>query len=153
MTAKNTEGLDYKTILSDLEAKRIAIDETISGLKKLIGLGGADVSKVPSASHATEVKSDSFFGMNIVEATKTYLALASRTPRTTNEIVDALTKGGQGNPSYATTYSVLTRDARQGGGIVKVNKNDWGLAEWYPNVPRKRKGGKKSQNEDSDNKE
>ena len=61
-----------------------------------------------------------------------------KTPRTAREIAEALTAGGFKTTSKSfnnTVFSVLFRENKQEGVIVKVNKG-FGLAEWYPGLKR-----------------
>lgn len=147
MEEHKTGSTDLKGLLARFEAQRAAIDEAISAIKKVLAVGGGDLPLATGGGGgsygAGDIKADTFFGMNIVEATKKYLSMVNKQPQTTAQIIEALTRGGQGSPTYATVYAVLARDARQGGGLAKVNKNDWGLAQWYPSVPRKKKAERK----------
>lgn len=78
--------------------------------------------------------------MTIPDAAKKFLAMKKRV-QGTGDIAEALKRGGiqagiQGNfPN--TVGSVLNRNYMNGGGIVKVGRGTWGLADWYPNKPRK----------------
>lgn len=150
-----TNGIDYAAVLADLRAKRAKLDAAITGIETMLGLAsesGESLSPAMSgASGGTEVKSDSFFGMTIPEAAKKYLAM-KKVPKSTVEITQALKSGGiqagtQGNFGN-TVGSVLNRNYTQGGGIVRIRRGVWGLAEWYPNKPRKPTKGQSSNNED-----
>lgn len=137
-------GIDYAAVLADLEAKRAQLDNAIAGIRVMLGLpsgplvGSASLPQ-PAAS-AAEIASDAFFGLSIPDAAKKFLAMRKRTA-TTPEIVDGLKRGGQQNAAsenFANTVgSVLARVYSSGAGIVRVARGTWGLAEWYPNKPRK----------------
>lgn len=146
------QTIDYAAVLADLKARRAAIDALIAGIEAG-GLVGQSVTIVPVpgalalvgaasivSSGNVEVHSDSFFGMSVVEATKKYLSMKKR-PAPTPEVVDALKRGGiptGSSENFSNTVAAgLSRSYSMGGGIVRVQRGTWGLADWYPNKPRK----------------
>ena len=77
------------------------------------------------------LRQDSFLKMSIPDATKKLLEM-TRAKQSTQEILDALVKGGLPPSKYNTLYSILSRRERLVGDIINM-KGDWALAEWYPN--------------------
>ncbi|MCA9906576.1 MAG: hypothetical protein H7A18_03225 [Sinobacteraceae bacterium] len=137
-------NIDYAAVLADLEAKRDKLDAAIAGIRTMLGMpaGVSSAASVGSAGSngSTEIEADTFFSLSIPDAAKKYLGMRKK-PATTPEIVEALRRGGQthaGGESFGNTLgSVLARVYGNGGGIVRVGRGMWGLAEWYPNKPRK----------------
>lgn len=143
MSSEST-GIDYAAVLADLEAKRDKLDAAIAGIRTMLGLSAAAGSSATASSGSnggsTEIEADTFFSLSIPDAAKKYLGMRKK-PATTPEISEALRRGGQTNASSDgfgnTLGSVLARVYNGGGGIVRVGRGTWGLAEWYPNKPRK----------------
>ncbi len=141
--SSDPSGIDYAAVLADMEAKRAQLDAAIAGIRVMLGLpaGTAGVATPsPQPTNSAEIAPDSFFGLSIPDAAKKFLALRKRAA-TTPEIADGLQRGGQPNASSEsfpnTVGSVLARVYANGAGIVRVARGTWGLAEWYPNKPRK----------------
>jgi hypothetical protein len=134
--------MNYETILAWLEAKKNAIDQAIAGVRALVGLEQSDGSvNLPPlrVSGSGEVESGTFLGMGIGEATKRYLAMVKK-PQTTAAICEALKRGGLHSTAKhytANVYAILSRQERNVGDIVNVNRQ-WGLKEWFPNLRRER---------------
>jgi hypothetical protein len=139
-------AIDYHAVLADLEARRSRLDAAIAGIKAVIigqDLGGQlalPTSDIQSGFLSQNIQSDSFFGMTIVGATKKLLAMRRRT-MTTPEIVQALRLGGISNAkseNFANSVAAgLSREDANDGDVVRVQRGTWGLAEWYPNKPRR----------------
>jgi hypothetical protein len=140
----DSTGIDYAAVLADLETKRTQLDAAIAGIRTMLGMpagaAGPAAASVNSNGGSTEIEADTFFSLSIPDATKKFLGMRKK-PATTPEIGDALKRGGQthaGSESFGNTLgSVLARVYSNGGGIVRVGRGMWGLAEWYPNKPRK----------------
>lgn len=141
----STAAIDYAAVLADLEARRAQIDAAIAFIRPLVGTSSAlspvvSGQVMPSANGTMELREDSFFSLSIPEAAKKFLSMRKRSA-TTPEIIDALRRGGQINASSnnyeKTVGSVLNRAHATGAGIVRVKRGTWGLAEWYPNKPKK----------------
>lgn len=142
-----SQGIDYAAVLADLEAKKATIEKAIAGIKVMLGQpvgpapadGLAGTGTLPTSS---EVQPDSFFGLSIPDSAKKFLGMRRRTA-TTPDIAAALKKGGQPNSGSEgfqnTVGTVLARAYANGAGIVRVSRGTWGLAEWYPNKPRRPK--------------
>jgi hypothetical protein len=156
--------VDWGAVLAELEAKRAALDKAIASIRSVIAtgvlFGVAEDSMPPMADsvvvglHGGEVPVGAFLSKSIPEAAKLCLQITKR-KMTTREITDALQKGGietTAKTSFpAIVHSVLMRAARTGsGGIMKLDRSHWGLADWYPasmrsSVPTNRAKGKKRQ--------
>lgn len=146
-------SVDYGPVIADLEARRDRLNTTIAALREAAGMGpspdgggGGGGSGPGGPTKESEIRSDAFFGMKVPEAAKAYLAIAKK-PKSTNEIAEALERGGLVHGSanfFNTVYTALDRDDGRGGEIIKVNKL-WGLAKWYPNKARKRVKGHEEQ--------
>lgn len=134
----SSETIDYAAVLTDLEAKRAAIDSTIAGIRQMLNLG-AEQGVTPSTSsmkkdQPTEVRSDSFFGMTMPDAITKFLSMAKRT-QSVSEITQALQDGGFPTtaknlmPSVGSTLSRM----KAAGGVASV-QGKWGLSSWYPGM-------------------
>lgn len=139
----NELAINYERVLADLRAKRDKIDAAIAGIEAMMGIAsqGAPEQNLQSSANngSQEVESDSFFGMSIPDASRKFLAMR-RKPQTTQEIANALDRGGLTHQSgdFANTVgSVLNRIERGGGDVVKLDRAKWGLAAWYPNRKKK----------------
>lgn len=154
--------INYEDVLADLENDRAALDAMIAYIKaKKLGhstsasqVTGVDaaVRSMPLGSPSTltggnvgiaggslrrGIASDAFFGLGIVDAAKKYLGMTRR-PQSSKEIATALVQGGfhtTAKDFYNTVFGVLSREWKNNGEIVKVNK-EWGMAEWYPGLRR-----------------
>ena len=133
MTTKNEQN-PYDLAITDLKAKREAIDSMILQLEQLKTL---NVSSSPPLNNLhspqtvkTEITEDTFFNMGTADAVRKYLEMTNRTPKTTKEIHTALTRGGS-KTNEKSLYVIISREARDSSkGLVKVNKK-WGLSSWY----------------------
>ena len=137
MGVENT--VNYDDVLTDLMAKRDKLNAAIEAIQELRGNGTAsDISHSSATSTqqagAVDVLRDTFFGMSIPDAAKKFLAM-SKKAMSTQDIAEALERGGftHGSGNFSNTVgSVLHRLDGTGGGIVRVARGIWGLAEWYP---------------------
>lgn len=139
------EQIDYAAIIADLQAKRAALDNTISSLVAAQSIGAlgqpgdgslAASTIVPSLYGAGgEVPVGAFLGKSIPEAAKLCLAIV-RKKLTTREIAEHLKKGGIESTAKnfnSIVHSILIRAAsKPGSGIVKFDRSYWGLVEWLP---------------------
>lgn len=137
------EPVDYTAILADLEAKKAALEHTISSFRQAMAMGAlgqmaTDGGIVPSVSVPSitggEVPAGAFHGRSIPEATQLYLEIVKK-KQTGREIAEALQKGGMESTSKNFAEVVgngLNRARRLGNsGLVKLGAH-WGLASWYP---------------------
>lgn len=133
-----TEEMDIDGMIAALEMKIAAMQDAVASLRKakdaLVGAGSMPLSRVLGPE---EIQPDSFVGMTIADAAEKYLKMVGRPPRSTQDIVDALTRGGLQRVSPASVATILTRVNNNEGPVVRVQKGLWGLAEWYPKRPPK----------------
>jgi hypothetical protein len=151
--------IDYDAVLEDLRAQRDELNAAISAIERLSrgrsssqGLTGngepASVSPTSgmeererepiAAPESKQIREDTFFGLSASAAARKYLTMVKR-PALTQELVDALKKGGyltNATNFYSNLYTTLKRSPE----FTNLGKGKWGLAEWYPNRPRKKKG-------------
>lgn len=116
-----------ETAIADLEGRKAKIEAMIAHIRELQGQGAT----VPGPGGSGGVKPGAFLKMSIPDATKKHLE-ATRQKQSTQEVIDALEKGGLPRGKYNTVYSILARRAKQVGDIINM-QGDWALAEWYPN--------------------
>ncbi|HET6842156.1 MAG TPA: hypothetical protein VFK06_10810 [Candidatus Angelobacter sp.] len=124
--------------ISDLESWMERISASIETLKYFRSQGGASLLNMPAftgmrPSSAGEIPDAIFFEMSVPDAAEKYLGMVKK-EKTTNEIADALLRGGlksaaKNFPSMVNT--ILSRDSR----FVKIN-GQWGLNAWYPAMRR-----------------
>jgi|HubBroStandDraft_3_1064219.scaffolds.fasta_scaffold58628_2 hypothetical protein len=140
----STQPFDYAAILTDLEAKKAAIEAAIASMRQAMGLGalgqtgdGTGVSGMSSPSlsiHNGDIPNGAFLGKSIPEAAKLYLEILKK-KQTSREIADALLKGGMESTSknfYGIVHAVLDRARKSpNSALVKLGTH-WGLALWYP---------------------
>jgi hypothetical protein len=137
------EPVDYTAILADLEAKKAALEHTITSFRQAMAMGAlgqmaTESGVVPSVSVPSitggEVPAGAFHGKSIPEATQLYLEIVKK-KQTGREIAEALQKGGMESTSKNFVEVVgngLNRARRLGNsGLVKLGAH-WGLASWYP---------------------
>lgn len=156
--AESDLTVNYENVLADLRAKRDKLNAAIAGIETMLGIVPTDAPKGDAGANdrgQQEVRFDTFFGLSIPDAVRKLLNMRKRA-LPTQEIASALETGGLKHQSGAfanTVGSVLNRIDKAGGDIVKVGRAQWGLASWYPNMKRKRNGGRpdqEAQNEDSE---
>lgn len=140
--------------LDDAVSQRAELDTYIAVLAKRLGI---EVSSLPGGSGdpadnggalpvtgdpVSAVHEAQFYGMSGPKASKALLRMMGRDrPLKTQEIYDAITKGGVRIGNSATLYRSLTRDKD----FHKVGRGRWGLTEWYPNAKR---GGRDSESDE-----
>lgn len=145
---ETTLGIDYQAVVADLKRRRDDLDRVITGIEQLLGFlaipGGADAVAMSTLAasppmppkDATNIREDTFFGMNIVSASQKYLEMRKK-PATPVEIANALAQGGltsQSERLHNTVNSVLNRNFHSTSPIfAKVKRGTWGLRSWYPN--------------------
>lgn len=134
---QSPEPIDYEAVLSDLEAKRAALDVAIAALRQVRNAGahtGIGTAGVIRQIDPENIPDDAFFGLSIGEAAKKYLGMVKR-KQSTREIAEALDRGGLPHTSsnfLNTVTTMLSRQARSDSDLVKVGR-EWGLAAWYGN--------------------
>ena len=133
-------GVDWAAALADIEARIAKLQGVADGIRDMLaasGSGAAPTGGGPGGGGGGSVKPDTFLKLSIPDATKKLLDM-TRSKQSTQEVMDALVKGGLPPSKYNTIYSILARRASQVGDIINM-KGDWALAEWYPNHVRKPK--------------
>lgn len=131
MSADNT-GVDWAAALADIEARIAKLQTTADTIREVLMASGSPT--LPSGGGpggGGTIRSDTFLKMSIPDATKKLLDI-TRAKQSTQDVMDALVKGGLPPSKYNTVYSILARRASQVGDIINM-KGDWALAEWYPN--------------------
>jgi len=132
------EPIDYKAVLSDLEARRAVLDNMIHGVKQILGESQTLSSNQPTDQKAQdigELPRDAFFGLSIPDAIRKYLGMV-KTPQSPRAITTALERGGFHHASknfYTTVFTALKR--QQNKTLIKI-RNDWGLIDWYPGLKK-----------------
>jgi hypothetical protein len=123
-------GTDWQAALAEIEAQIATLEAAAQGIRVMLGMAGPTTTR-PTGGPGGGIKSDSFLKMSIPDATKKLLEM-ERSKQSTQDVMDALEKGGLPPSKYNTVYSILSRRASQVGDIINM-KGDWALAEWYPN--------------------
>jgi hypothetical protein len=123
--------VDWAAALAEIEAKIAKLQATADGIRELMAMGGVATSPSGGPSGGGGLRPDAFLGMSIADATKKHLE-ATRQKQSTQEIIEALQRGGLPQSKYNTVYGILARRERQMGDIINM-KGDWALAVWYPN--------------------
>jgi hypothetical protein len=144
----SSQLIDYAAILADLEAKRAAIEASISAIRAAMGIGAVNIMDVTGVianapSSATQIAppitgadipDGAFFRKSVPEATAHLLAMLKK-KQTTQEIADALLRGGMESTSNdflsVVTAGLYRARKMPNSPIVKLG-NHWGLKEWYP---------------------
>lgn len=116
--------------LADIEARIAKLQTLADGIRELMAAAGVTPT-APGGGPGGGIRPDAFLKMSIPDATKKYLETV-RQKQSTQEVMDALQRGGLPPSKYNTVYSILSRRANQVGDIINL-KGDWALAEWYPN--------------------
>jgi len=138
--------IDYAAVLSDLKAKRAALDSVITGMEQWLSLKGGDVQVDssyigPAERTGTpgEVRSDSFFGMTIPDAIRACLKIMKQ-PLGLTDLTQKLKEGGlltSARDLTSTVSATLTRMKRMDGDVVQV-QGRWGLSQWYPGMRKEK---------------
>ena len=126
------ESTDVQSILEGLKARKAAIENAIAALEAVAG--ELDVS-IAGGSATRGIAPDTFIGMNILQGAEKYLQVVGRPARTTDNIAEALNKGGL-TVTAASVSTILRRSDKGDSPVVRVGRALWGLAGWYPNRPR-----------------
>ena len=130
-------AVDWAAALAEIEADIAKLQATADVIRERMARSG--VAPVPGGGPGGGVRHDAFLKMSIPDATKKLLEIR-RAKQSTQEVMDALEKGGLPPSKYNTVYSILSRREKQVGDIVNI-KGDWALSEWYPNYRKGDKGG------------
>ena len=134
------DPIDYQSVLADLKARRAALDQAISAIEGLIlGESGA-VATTPSVQTVTnngsggaprQIEPDTFYSLNILEASKKYLGMVGKKAQSTEQIGEALRAGGV-QAKTESVAAILQRAIKADDPeIRRVRPGMWGLAAWY----------------------
>jgi hypothetical protein len=128
--------IDYGAVLTDLEAKRTAIESAIAGVRQMLNLGAEQAVGTQASNERRDTSSvvrfDSFFRMSVPAAIIKFLEIA-KVPQSVSEVSTALLAGGFKTTSknfMPIVGSNLSR-LKAAGETVNV-EGKWGLASWYP---------------------
>jgi hypothetical protein len=123
---------DYAGVLSDLKAKRAALDVeratldgVIAGLERLLPTANG------RGSMEIEVPSRAFSGLSMPQAVAKCLKLAEQ-PQTKRQLVKMLEAGGMRSHQHLAThvYNTLHRLSKAGKLFRRESDGRWGLREW-----------------------
>lgn len=126
----NEQGVDWAAALEDIEARIAKLQGVAAGIREMLA-GSSTPVPGGGPSGGGSIKPDTFLKLSIPDATKKLLEM-TRAKQSTQEVMDALEKGGLPPSKYNTVYSILSRREKLVGDIINM-KGDWALAEWYPN--------------------
>jgi hypothetical protein len=134
-----TEGrVDYESVLADLRARRDQLDAAISAIEAMLGISTDDtIASVARVMESKEIKDDTFLGMSVPAATRKYLLMMKR-PQSTQEIADALRRGGIHSTAKHFSTTIYTALSRQED-VVRLGKK-WSMKEWHPGIRTKKQG-------------
>jgi hypothetical protein len=124
-------GVDWSAALADVEARIAKLQAVADGIRDMLSASGGSPTAPTGGGPSGGIRPDAFLKMSIPDATKKHLE-GVRQKQSTQEVIDALQKGGLPPSKYNTVYSILSRREKQVGDIINM-KGDWALAEWYPN--------------------
>jgi hypothetical protein len=122
---------DYATMLVRAKAQRANLDQLIAVLEKIVSGEGEGSTLLPLVPSSGELPPGTFHNLNLAEASRKYLRIVGPPARSTDEIAQALEKGGIDKVSKDSLSVILLRAAK-GRKVAKVGKGFWGLPEWYP---------------------
>lgn len=132
---------DYKDVLADLKAKKVAIDRerakldaAITAFERLVSGEASGPSTKPASRSG--VTSRTFAGLTVHQAVTKYLR-ATKEPQTSAQIQNALRAGGKRSKSKsfnAIVYKTLSRLSKNDGPYRRERDGRWSLREWPPIV-------------------
>jgi hypothetical protein len=142
------ESDDLKTTLQKLLAERERVDHDIETIQRLLGLDQIPEELKPSESQSTahspvkttrqaKIVPGEFYNMSQTNAVAAYLKKLGHAAHI-DQILEAVQFGGVKISGDARTnlYTVLVRGTKR---FVLVSPNTFGLAEFYPDRPKKEK--------------
>lgn len=148
-----SKSLDiYELFLAELDARAAQIEQLKALVQSLRGTGTtlpegmvASLGARMGAPTGDTVTPNMFHGLSIVEAAKKLMKARNR-DLTNADMVTAFKAGGlvlRSKDAANTINSIMTRDYKGGGDIVRVSRGTWGLADWHPTLRSKSKGDNK----------
>lgn len=136
------DKVDYAALLSDLEAKKAALEASIASIRSAMALGvlgeaaeGVEVPQRGSTSSGdngapVDLPRGALLGKTIPQAITLYLSAVKRR-QTNKQITEALKE--QGVVSTGKLEQVVTGSLNRMRGIEVLRFDDgWGLTAWYP---------------------
>lgn len=128
---------DYKGVLADLRARRVAIDKERADLDTAIAAierlaASAVISGTgPGTQEVRGVSARAFGGLTMPQAITKYLGLVNQ-PQTTRQIIDGLRAGGVRSTAglRGHVYNTLHRLSRGDGQFRHDPDGRWSLREW-----------------------
>jgi hypothetical protein len=122
--------IDYKTLLEDAKRQKAEAEAVIAFAERQLGVAksSSGTPAAPPQSGVVEIQADTFHGKNIFQATEKYLSMVGRPARSTEEIAEALGRGGV-TATAGSVATILGRD--KSGRVSRVKRGLWGLKEWY----------------------
>ena len=133
-TAEN----DETEILARMEAKLEALTRAVEAFRAYLGVSGGGVG----SGSPREITSTTFWGKTIPDAAKMFLGMVGKKPQSTQQIAEALLKGGMETNAKdfpGTVQAMLRRTESQTDEIIRVPSGEWALPDWFPDRPRKSK--------------
>jgi hypothetical protein len=139
----STQPFDYSAIVADLEAKKAAIEATLTSLRSAMALGAlgqpGDSPAIPGVGSSVpmyggDIPDGAFLNKGIPEATKLYLEMVKK-KQTSSEIAAALRKGGMESTSsdfVGVVNAGLNRARKLPASPLLKLGSFWGLKTWYP---------------------
>ncbi len=134
------DPIDYQSVLADLRVRRAALDQAISAIEGLILGESGEVATAPtvqtvanngSRAPSRQIEPDTFYSLNILEASKKYLGMVGRKAQSTEQIAEALRAGGV-QAKTGSVAAILQRAIKANDpDIRRVRPGMWGLAAWY----------------------
>jgi hypothetical protein len=152
MSDESKPSNPIEAVIAGLRAQRDKIDQAIQALESLgegaalpLGIGVPPPGGVPTIlgsigldRNSGVIPAGTFHGMGIQEAVRKLLLIRRRT-LTAPEMSADLHAGGLDFAAKSIS-SVLHRAFISGGDIVRRDRGQWGLQEWYPNQRFNRRG-------------
>lgn len=128
-------GNEYDAAIANLEKQRAEIDMAIAVLRKLAGQSPDGGGGGPGGR---EIHSATFLGKTIPEAARIYLEMCNKRPQKTEQIAEALQKGGMTSKAknfVAMLQTILRRTEIQTGEFRRTSAGEWILPEWIGKKP------------------
>ncbi len=152
-----------RALLAEWEHRRGELDTLIAALRRELGLNGSESMRaeiappgipfVPGTLNVSElVRPGDFFGMTQVDAMEAFLQRTTKQPATLQELAQAMFRGKATDALIAEAAKLrnLSSLLSKTGTFFPVARGRWGLAEWYPNKTRVKRGVKEAQDEMKD---
>lgn len=140
-----TEKIDYVALLSELEAKKAALEVSIASIRSALALGvlgqaveGVEVAQAGTAGIENGVPMDlprgALHGKSIPQAIKLYLS-AVKKRQTNKQITDALKEHGVASTGKLEQVVTGSLNRMRGKEVLRFD-DGWGLTSWYPDTFR-----------------